>query len=547
MKKKFLFSALLLLVMLNGLFSQSNKPKIYFDRAGKECDESVANYYRQETDSAGIYKSYYVVNNKIQFEGKIKVVSDEDESKNVYTGVCRWYHKNGNLRDLRTFDADGKESGISKTYYETGKIWKEIEYIKGKVASNYYIEYNEDGTKNKLFEDDFLNNNNEWDLYVSDKSTATIGGGVFEITSTSKEGTSRYISYPIQTDDYTIEAVINVSSLKDNERAGIIFGFKDWQNYNYVAITKKYMYIGTMFEGVKSVELDAIFCSSINQLGDNTIKILSNGEKNYYSVNGELQYSNKQVRLFGSNIGFIMSGNSKVKVDKLVVKEIGYGNSNTANLSASDQDIRGTGSGIIFSTNGYILTNHHVIDEAKKIVVDITNNGVRTSYNAELVTQDKENDLAILKIKDEQFRDLSSIKYSFKENGQMDVGGTVFTIGYPHALTGMGKEAKFTDGKISSKTGYNGALNSFQTTIPVQPGNSGGPVFNDKGQLIGAINASIRNTDNVSYAIKLNYIKNLIDLLSEKVDQPADTSIADLSLEEKIKVLTNYVVLIKIK
>ena len=70
----------------------------------------------------------------------------------------------------------------------------------------------------------------------------------------------------------------------------------------------------------------------------------------------------------------------------------------------------------------------------------------------------------------------------------------------------MGKEAKFTDGKISAKTGYEGAVNSFQSTIPVQPGNSGGPVFNDLGQLVGVINARINNADNVSYAIKLNYI-----------------------------------------
>ncbi|MBK6522650.1 MAG: trypsin-like peptidase domain-containing protein [Sphingobacteriaceae bacterium] len=82
----------------------------------------------------------------------------------------------------------------------------------------------------------------------------------------------------------------------------------------------------------------------------------------------------------------------------------------------------------------------------------------------------------------------------------------------------MGKEAKFTDGKVSSKTGFNGAINSFQSTIPVQPGNSGGPVFNDKGQMVGVINATYREADNVSYAIKLNYINNLIDLLADTVE-----------------------------
>ena len=146
-----------------------------------------------------------------------------------------------------------------------------------------------------------------------------------------------------------------------------------------------------------------------------------------------------------------------------------------------------------------------------------------------------------------RFSSFPEIKYAFKESGQLDVGSSVFTIGYPHALSGMGKEAKFTDGKISAKTGYNGAVNTFQTTIPVQPGNSGGPVFNDNGQLIGIINATFKEADNVSYAIKLNYIKNLIELLPENIVLPFNSSVNSLTLEEKLKVLTNYVVLVKVK
>jgi S1-C subfamily serine protease len=155
--------------------------------------------------------------------------------------------------------------------------------------------------------------------------------------------------------------------------------------------------------------------------------------------------------------------------------------------------------------------------------------------------------LAILKISDETFTSLNSINYSFKENGSVDVGSSVFTIGFPFALNGMGKEAKFTDGKVSAKTGYNGALNTFQTSIPVQPGNSGGGVFNDKGELVGVINAKIADADNVSYAVKLNYIKNLIEVLPETIELPSKNEIQALTLEEKIKQLLNYVVLIKIK
>src|SRR5690606_9589268 len=203
----------------------------------------------------------------------------------------------------------------------------------------------------------------------------------------------------------------------------------------------------------------------------------------YFSVNGEIQYKESRSRLFGNNIGFIVSGNAKMKADKFVVKQINVSSLGTAQTSPSDRDVKGTGSGLLFTTSGYILTNHHVIDNSNNFMVEVNNGSRKENYKAEVVVSDKENDLAVLKIKDNNFKNLEQIQYSFKESGQLDVGSSVFTIGYPYALSGMGKEAKFTDGKISSRTGYNGSINSFQTTIPVQPGNSGGPVFNNDGQL----------------------------------------------------------------
>lgn len=547
MKIKHAITLLLFFVILTQLLSQNSNEKYYFDKFGKSCEESISNYYRQETDTAGYYRGYFTSNGKLSFQGKVKLASEEDESKNRYAGTCIWYHKNGNIRQQRTFDELSQETGVSRFYYESGKIWKEIEFLNGKPLGTYFIEYNEDGSKNKIFEEEFNNNFNEWDLYLSDKSTASISGGVFEISSTSKEGTSRYINYPVESREYTIEAVLNIRNLKDNDKVGILYGFKDWQNYNYVAITKKYIYIGSVYEGVKSTDVDAMYCSAINSLEDNSIKILCNGEKNYYSVNGEIQYTSNDNRLFGNNFGFVLSGNTKLRIEKFAIKEINSSGFGSKNTSTSDKDVKGTGSGIIFSKSGYIVTNHHVIDNANTFIVEVNENSNKQSYRAELVTKDKENDLAILKIKDDKFVPLPSIKYSFKENGQLDVGSTVFTIGYPYALSGMGKDSKFTDGKVSAKTGYDGAVNSFQSSIPVQPGNSGGPVFNEAGQLIGVINASIKNTDNVSYAIKLNYIKNLIELLQDQVELPSDNSISASPLEEKIKVLNNYVVLIKVK
>jgi S1-C subfamily serine protease len=234
----------------------------------------------------------------------------------------------------------------------------------------------------------------------------------------------------------------------------------------------------------------------------------------------------------------------------MIFKEIDYKSAQSSSGSStynSDMDVKATGSGLMFTESGYILTNNHVIDNANKVLIEVHTGGFIKSYNALVVQKDVDNDLAIVKINDESFKPMPTIPYSFKESGGVDVGASVFTIGYPHALSGMGKEAKFTDGKISSKTGYNNSINSYQTSIPVQPGNSGGPLFNNSAQLVGVINASILDADNVSYAIKLSYVKNLIELLPESVALPANQSLSTAPLEDKVKAISNYVVLIKIK
>ncbi|MFI5142011.1 MAG: trypsin-like peptidase domain-containing protein, partial [Bacteroidia bacterium] len=550
MIKHIFFSIALLLGFQIGFSQSNNNPKIYFDKSGKVADQDQSRYYYRQKNDANNYKSYFVNGGALFFEGKILKPDDNDESLNVYTGLCTWYYKNGKKKAARTFNAEGVENGTSYFYYESGKAWKEIEYTNGQIANGRYKEFNEDGQANRIFEEDFENNNNDWDLYSSDKTSAKINNGSLELTSYVPAGNSRYISLPSQSPEFALEAVINIEKLKEGSKAGLIFGFKDWQNYNYFYITATSFYIGLVYEGVNSEQADGMYSSAIKKKGPNNIKILSDGEKCIYSINGEVQYSNGRTKNYGSNIGFAVSGKSTVNIEKMIFKEIDYKSAQSSSGGTtynSDMDVKATGSGLMFTESGYILTNNHVIDNANKVLIEIHTGGFIKSYNALVVQKDIDNDLAIVKINDESFKPMPTIPYSFKESGGVDVGAIVFTIGYPHALSGMGKEAKFTDGKISSKTGYNNSINSYQTSIPVQPGNSGGPLFNNSAQLVGVVNAAIPDADNVSYAIKLSYVKNLIELLPEGIALPANQSLSTASLEDKVKAISNYVVLIKIK
>jgi S1-C subfamily serine protease len=213
-------------------------------------------------------------------------------------------------------------------------------------------------------------------------------------------------------------------------------------------------------------------------------------------------------------------------------------------------DWAGNGSGFFLSSDGYIATNYHVIDNANKIEVEFKYKDEIKGFNAKVVQIDKTNDLAIIKIDDEEFSNINSIPYNFKTRSA-DVATEVFALGYPMALTIMGKEIKFTDGKISSKTGLDGDITTYQIQVPIQPGNSGGPLFDYNGNLIGitssGVNRRLDITENVNYAIKSSYLLNLIDVLPEQVSLPSSTQLASKKLTEQIKVLSNYVVLIKVK
>ena len=208
-----------------------------------------------------------------------------------------------------------------------------------------------------------------------------------------------------------------------------------------------------------------------------------------------------------------------------------------------------SGTGFFINEKGYIATNHHVIENASLFEVDVTNGSESEtkSYKAVMISGDKLNDLAILKVDDDRFKPIKPIQYNFNPSVQ-DVGTQVFTLGYP--LTDiLGYEIKYTDGVISSKTGYQGDVTTYQMTVPIQPGNSGGPLFSADGELIGITSSGIDKqvADNANYAIKTVYLQTLIDSTNDKIKTPKYTKIKKSSTTEKIKILSNYVVLIKVR
>ncbi|MBE0662822.1 MAG: trypsin-like peptidase domain-containing protein [Bacteroidales bacterium] len=201
----------------------------------------------------------------------------------------------------------------------------------------------------------------------------------------------------------------------------------------------------------------------------------------------------------------------------------------------------GTGFGI--SSNGIIVTNFHVIDGAKNIKVRGVNSDYNTTYNAKVIVSDKNNDLALIQIDDYGFTTLGTIPFTIK-TGLSGVGENIFVLGYPLRAT-MGDEIKLTNGIVSSRTGFQGDITSYQISAPVQAGNSGGPLFDNLGNLIGIINAKHGGAENASYAVKSSYLTNLIDLLPSPPKLQTVNSLSGKTLTQQVELAKKFVYIIE--
>jgi S1-C subfamily serine protease len=217
----------------------------------------------------------------------------------------------------------------------------------------------------------------------------------------------------------------------------------------------------------------------------------------------------------------------------------------STDITKASKKTTSSGTGFLISTNGYIVTNHHVIEDANEIQVRGINGDFNKIVKAKIFLDDVNNDLTILKTNDSETPNITELPYIIS-NKLTDPGSTIFCLGFPLRAT-MGDEVKITNGIISSSSGFKGDISSYQISAPVQPGNSGGPLFDDKGNIIGIINAKHLGTENVSYAIKSIYLNNLINSYPNQIQLPKNNKISDLSLSEKIKSIKKYTLIIETK
>ncbi len=242
------------------------------------------------------------------------------------------------------------------------------------------------------------------------------------------------------------------------------------------------------------------------------------GNEGYYVLVKELNKTNNEVSKLKNNTGNIAI--IPVKAAPPVV------------------DFRGTG--FLIDGKGYLVTNAHVINKMKNIYVE---NAKGQYFTAAPVYIDNLVDLTILKITDTAFKAVSMLPYSIKKTNS-DLGEQFFTLGFPR------NEIVYGEGYVSAKSGNNGDTTSYQLTVSANPGNSGGPVVNRNGEIIGIITAKDSKADGVVFAVKSKNIFTLLDSLKKQDDKylliktPANTSLKGLERVQQVKKMEEFVYMV---
>jgi len=224
------------------------------------------------------------------------------------------------------------------------------------------------------------------------------------------------------------------------------------------------------------------------------------------------------------------------------------------NLTVNTQ-LQSMGSGFVISGNGLIITNYHIIHDKEKIEVYFPS--IDKTFTAIIALEDKNNDIALLALEDFHISDYftKDIPFIISNTKDMRLGQEIFTLGYPLGEM-LGKSVKLSTGDISSLYGIKDDPRLIQISNPIQPGNSGGPLLNEKGEIVGVVVSTLNARyfyenesiipQNINFAIKGNYVANLISLLPEHKELANRKNLLlGKSLEEKIELVSPFVVTIK--
>jgi serine protease Do len=211
-------------------------------------------------------------------------------------------------------------------------------------------------------------------------------------------------------------------------------------------------------------------------------------------------------------------------------------------IAPPPSEVRFTGTGFAITNNGYFATAYHVINQGKfdSVYIECSDNKY---YKANLVTFDAASDLAILKVERKNFHfGHAEVPYKIVPV-KSGLGARIFTIGYPN------DDLVYSEGYISGKNGYNGNAQQYTLDLPAGHGQSGSPVADAQGNVIGILTAISGPEEANTYAVSSKSLIDLIKPFAQDNDDfhvPVANKLSRLSREEQIEKMENYTFSVKV-
>lgn len=561
--------------------------KEYFNSDWERTTPEQASYYRiityQAPNTPKGYVKEYKKDGSLYAAFKARYICYEDDSRNYYDGFYLFYYPNEEVKLLLQYKR-GLLNGRSSSYYESGEKEKITEYRSGELNGLYakwfpngklnyfafyeegklyrdrYYEFDEEDLGESVNNIQFKNQESVWAVEREGaESIITEDNTVLIKSKNEKSGLLLYQYLEFDREkNFRIKMDIGRVGGKGVGYYGLIFGYKDDDNFNRFMISSKGAFsIRSVYKGIENEIYPLTNDASIKSgNATNQLSIYQIGEKMYFTINGKIVHRDEAPPIASNQFGCVVTGSGEFELQLLEIREMMSPEEITEvksilekyNEEDGEEDWSASGSGFFISETGLIATNYHVVEDGSEIFVELQENGKSVQYPAEVVASDPSNDLAIIKINKAGFQTGQKIPYSLTSQS-LDVGTSVFTLGYPH-LDVMGREVKYNKGEISSKTGVKGDVTRYQISVPIQPGNSGGPLFDEKGNLVGIVCAKLSSeygAENVNYAIKSAYLKILIESLSERVIFKPTNTLSSLSATDRIKVLSKFIPIILVR
>lgn len=257
---------------------------------------------------------------------------------------------------------------------------------------------------------------------------------------------------------------------------------------------------------------------------------------NYTFITGSAKKNNADYSVISHQVNAIAKDQknlSKIVQDSLINKK----------PVAPPSDVRRTGTGVALTNDGYFVTAYHVINdgngEGDSVYIQ-ANDGVY--YKAFVVNYSAESDLAILKVVKKNFQfNKGEVPYTFVSK-KAALGSPVYTVGYPK------EDIVYSEGYVSARNGYKGNKEQYTLELPAGHGQSGSPLIDANGNILGLLTAIGKPGESNTYAVSSDALLDLVDRMPEgkKLRLPKSNKLARMSREDQVTKMEYYTFSVKV-